>query len=1228
MFPLIKYWCIAYFFCAVGFSQSNSIKLGIPIGNSDSVEYLQFSPNGKLLLTSASDKKFMLWDVITGRLLYVLPVEIDFFNELGSNLVQFSPDGNHILSHANGKVQFWDVKTGKPIKTIDNVSYATLSPINQSDKDGGDYLLAIKSGLENTFLLLETKSNKIIHEITGSSEEINTVKFSQLGNYMVADTETYSFIYEAASGKELFKIERVIDLNFSPDDKKIILNKGRDVKVIDATTGKVLFEKSSTSYEDLHISQDGKYVSYFENENFITKSTETGSLLSSFTIENGGSYKSSNLEHPVFITTSVGAIEIYDVLTGTLVNKIDMTSYNLNKGYPDIYETAFSYNGKLLAFSIFKDVRVFVADMSTNRISEILEGNLDTTKVLFTNNNDRHFATIPWNSGVVNLWDANKASLITKFDTQMDYLSGTQFSAMGIYTATNSMSLSNDIELPNVTKLWETATGKELVSANSRCYELSECFKFNPNKLYEDFVLFTELEPNGNPKLKLLNIKKGTALEINADAIAFFEFSPNGEYFAAAFNTGEFKVWGLTTTRLITTIQASDNIFNFSFSPNNDVVLTYAENNPIKLWDFKSGNLIRELDTANDLVGFVKFSPDGNYIVTNTDKNSAKIWEAKTGKLLSRLEHFNPESSTFDVYFSKNSNYMVTITNYAEATLWDLKNGKLLFELKDFYIDHFAAYLFGMVFPSASFTDDEKHVLVSYKDGTVAISTQTGKLFHKFQGEFVSFIDNGKTIVTESREGGVIFWDFYSGKKLFQQFVFSGQPLWLLPNGYYASSKEAASGLYYVDGLQTIGFEQLDVKYNRPDKVLEALGKIGNKKDTTMIKAYKNAWLKRIKKLQVDTISFQADFSVPKSDFINRDKIEVESKSSQLQLHINARDSIFLLDRFNVWINEVPIYGRNGLSLKRRQMRSLDTIINITLSKGLNKIETSALNVNGIESYRLPLYVNHSPQETSKETLYFVGIGVDKYLENGHDLNYSVKDIKDLAVQLKEKYGTQIKIDTLFNQNVTIKNILKLKEQLETSKVDDKVIISFSGHGLLSQDLDYYLAMYDVDFNSPEQKGLPYENLEYLLDGIPARKKLLFIDACHSGELDKDEVKAISTAAIENEGLKGSISVESKQTTVGMKNSFELMKELFNNIDRATGATVISAAAGTQFAQERGDLKNGVFTYCILDQLKSKETITVSELKQIVSKQVQELTNGLQQPTSRNETIENNWNVW
>ncbi len=57
---------------------------------------------------------------------------------------------------------------------------------------------------------------------------------------------------------------------------------------------------------------------------------------------------------------------------------------------------------------------------------------------------------------------------------------------------------------------------------------------------------------------------------------------------------------------------------------------------------------------------------------------------------------------------------------------------------------------------------------------------------------------------------------------------------------------------------------------------------------------------------------------------------------------------------------------------------------------------------------------------------------------------------------------------------------------------------------------------------------------------------------------------------------------------LGTKNSFELMQQVFVNVGRSTGATIISAAAGTQFALERGDLKNGVFSYCILELMKKK----------------------------------------
>ena len=200
--------------------------------------------------------------------------------------------------------------------------------------------------------------------------------------------------------------------------------------------------------------------------------------------------------------------------------------------------------------------------------------------------------------------------------------------------------------------------------------------------------------------------------------------------------------------------------------------------------------------------------------------------------------------------------------------------------------------------------------------------------------------------------------------------------------------------------------------------------------------------------------------------------------------------------------------------------------------------------------------------------------------------------------------------------------------------MNDQVLISYSGHGLLSKDYDYFLSTYSVNFKNPAENGLPYDELESLLDSIPARKKLMLIDACHSGEVDKDEFQQVkinqSTLAANHVVSRGGEISESEEGSqkLGLKNSFELMQNLFVNVGKSTGATIISAAAGTEFALENGNLKNGVFTYCIMEAMDKYPTMKVSELKKIVGARVQELTNGMQKPTSRNEAIAVDWNVW
>jgi hypothetical protein len=108
----------------------------------------------------------------------------------------------------------------------------------------------------------------------------------------------------------------------------------------------------------------------------------------------------------------------------------------------------------------------------------------------------------------------------------------------------------------------------------------------------------------------------------------------------------------------------------------------------------------------------------------------------------------------------------------------------------------------------------------------------------------------------------------------------------------------------------------------------------------------------------------------------------------------------------------------------------------------------------------------------------------------------------------------------------------------------------------------------------------------------------MLIDAYHSGELDKEEMQKIANVQAElkkeNKGVSSSKGVKPvSKTKLGAKNSFELMQQLFVNVSRGTGATIISAAAGTQFALERGDLKNGVFTYSVMELLKPGKTVTV-----------------------------------
>jgi WD40 repeat protein len=694
-----------------------------------------------------------------------------------------------------------------------------------------------------------------------------------------------------------------------------------------------------------------------------------------------------------------------------------------------------------------------------------------------------------------------------------------------------------------------------------------------------------------------------------------------GDKILGSFETG-VELRDIATDKVLTHIE--DPVTSLALNGTATRAITSSNKGVLVLWQMPEGRMLKTWPLqemfGRETAGFSapkqpEFSGDEKYISTILENHKTLVViNAVNYDTLFSFEH--PWEATS--FFSPDNRFIATISG-GSLRVFDLTKPGFFQET------NFDEELFGLTYKSdgsALIVAGDRHAFI-YDVESHHVDSLSG---FGSRLTFGAFTPDQKHIVTASHDHLLKYWDLGS-RKLVYSFAGIGDAEYFaqLPSGYYQATPGAVTKLHYLaPGPKRVSFEQMDVVYNRPDLFLEALGS----PDTALISAYRRAYEKRMRRLGIDTASARKKLSVPAAELVNREQISLSQNSKSLSLHILASDSLQELDRLNTWVNETPVWGLKGILLRGRGLHRLDTTVNINLSAGTNIIEISATNKAGLESYRMPLTVSAKLIATGK--IFFIGIGIDSFHNSKYNLKYSVKDIRDLVKLFKAKYGANIHIDTLFNSSVTTNRVLALKRSLLGSHENDKVILAYSGHGLLSKELDYFLSGFGVDFQNPENGGIAYETLESLLDSIPARQKLLLLDACHSGEVDKEDVLAIGAIpAGGSSGLaKGIIPGDRKQAPMGLRSSFELMQLLFANVSRSTGATVIAAAAGTQFAIERGDLKNGIFTYALLEFLRQAKNASVRDLKNYVNYRVPELAGGTQVPTLRRENRSLDWKIW
>lgn len=538
---------------------------------------------------------------------------------------------------------------------------------------------------------------------------------------------------------------------------------------------------------------------------------------------------------------------------------------------------------------------------------------------------------------------------------------------------------------------------------------------------------------------------------------------------------------------------------------------------------------------------------------------------------------------------------------------------------------------------AAAFSTDSKILAIGSLKGRVTLwNLATGEKIKELRPGFarvfnLKFTNDGKFLFCNMQDGYLAIYKTSNYEKVISVFSQGKSKLWLTEEGYYFSSKENLPSVAFRIDNRAYPFEQFDLKYNRPDTVLQKIGYASPE----IIQAYKKAYKKRLEKMKFDESSIMKEGHLPTIKIINKKELPLTTSKNELTFSVKASDKKNNLNRIKVWNNDVPVFGITGIDLKNLKIKQYEKVITIPLITGQNKIQIACMSSNGTESLRETYEIKCTKK--SKSNLYIVAIGASTYKDKNMNLKYAAKDAHDIVELFKENNlnYNKIYVDTLLNKNVTVQNIVNVKKHLSASTVNDHVIIFYAGHGLLDGDFNYYLATYNVDFRSPEKEGLPYNILENLLDGIPAQNKILLIDACHSGEIDKENIEIAEQQVVKDGKVTFRNFQSYKEESIGLNNSFEIMQLLFADLRRSAGANVISSAGGVEFALEGEAWNNGVFTYCFIKGLKELKAdlngdniIMLSELKKYLQVAVPVMTKGQQKPTSRVENLTIDFKIW
>lgn len=510
-----------------------SSQMAVMDGCQETIVAAVYSKDGRYIASISHDNVAMVWDAITGKLLWKFEYERGVYAPHHS--IAFSPNGMYVAVPYKGGIFLFDTKTGERMRVFLSNTNSKISAVAFSHN--GRYLI---SGSEDKLVRLwDMKSGREIVNLKGHKKGVSDVAFSPNGQLAAsASNDNTVKIWDIGKKEETITLQGH-SVSFSPDGRFLATASSDNVKTWDVNTGKELhsYEGHHATVMNAKYSPDGsKIVSASRDSTIIIWDVKSGRKIQTFSHHSPFYYAAFNPDGQHVVSASNDkALRIWDVGTTRNHQLLGKKLYFSNASFtPDSKSVIIDASGDTLEIvNIETGQKKYEIRKQTATRQEILpidSSEIGTQYMYVFSNDGNYFAHFNTNSswGDIDLWYKKRKIRSIPVKTKEGYVFSMTFSPDNQFI----LAAPDDETI----RIWHVKTGEEVTH-----FDLPES-AFNLTYSPDGRMLAFTVEKT----LRIWDSKTFRELfvfEEEDDGIYSIAFSPDSKRIVSVSSSGSVCVW-------------------------------------------------------------------------------------------------------------------------------------------------------------------------------------------------------------------------------------------------------------------------------------------------------------------------------------------------------------------------------------------------------------------------------------------------------------------------------------------------------------------------------------------------------------------------------------------------------------------------------------------------------------------------------------------------------------